>query len=62
MSFPSRERGLKWLCIRINFAPCTVVPLAGTWIEIIMNAQSGIQNSVVPLAGTWIEMAVMDAL
>ncbi len=33
-----------------------VVPLAGTWIEIINSDLQNSFNSVVPLAGTWIEI------
>ena len=33
-----------------------VVPLAGTWIEIIMDHTGITLTTVVPLAGTWIEM------
>ena len=33
-----------------------VVPLAGTWIEIIMRKRHLVKNYVVPLAGTWIEI------
>jgi len=33
-----------------------VVPLAGTWIEIIVPGRSKFFRKVVPLAGTWIEM------
>ena len=33
-----------------------VVPLAGTWIEISLEASEDGSDLVVPLAGTWIEI------
>ena len=36
-----------------------VVPLAGTWIEILQSASRQICFTVVPLAGTWIEIAMV---
>ena len=36
----------------------SVVPLAGTWIEIHNHMASGCNASVVPLAGTWIEILI----
>ena len=34
MSFPTRERGLKYFFIAKYIIECIVVPHAGTWIEI----------------------------
>ena len=34
---------------------CSVVPLAGTWIETMEISGQSAGASVVPLAGTWIE-------
>ena len=34
----------------------TVVPLAGTWIEMFENLEHFDMEMVVPLAGTWIEI------
>ena len=34
----------------------TVVPHAGTWIEILSDSKKIVLNPVVPHAGTWIEM------
>ena len=77
-SFPSRERGLKsildvapcpwflcrslrgnvdWNCIAVSvYPPNTVVPFAGTWIEIILRFSQLEYHHVVPFAGTWIEI------
>ena len=42
---------------RANRAPSpSVVPLAGTWIEIYISYALRIFHKVVPLAGTWIEI------
>ena len=38
-SFPTRERGLKFLSICLSGA-CRVVPHAGTWIEIATEKES----------------------
>ena len=35
MSFPSRERGLKFYLKLVNLNTVVVVPFAGTWIEIL---------------------------
>ena len=32
------------------------MPLVGTWIEILEQAQMILENYVVPLVGTWIEI------
>ena len=37
-----------------------VVPLAGTWIEIIWYLSSISRYFVVPLAGTWIEISLVS--
>ena len=38
----------------------TVVPLAGTWIEIRVGITVVLLVGVVPLAGTWIEIDCID--
>ena len=56
LSFPTRERGLKFLTFLRPALPLIVVPHAGTWIEIAC-ATNGISHcDVVPHAGTWIEI------
>ena len=37
---------------------CTVVPLAGTWIEMLASKPRVLAKVVVPLAGTWIEIHI----
>ena len=44
------NRFLRW------FRLCSVVPLAGTWIEISWVVSHEFPALVVPLAGTWIEI------
>ena len=57
-SFPTRERGLKYVD-GVGFG-CTmaVVPHAGTWIEIRVNMDYLGAGMVVPHAGTWIEIKI----
>ena len=50
-----RERGLKPYCVKTQVLEAPVVPLAGTWIETVVQTATNLKNSVVPLAGTWIE-------
>ena len=60
-SFPTRERGLK----SHHFVKCkvrSVVPHAGTWIEILIMFSSFKISSVVPHAGTWIEIGQYDVI
>ncbi len=56
-SFPSRERGLKYIQSFQRFWCFGVVPLAGTWIEIHIVTYLLVVFAVVPLAGTWIEIS-----
>ena len=56
MSFPTRERGLKFTVSTTEGQVFAVVPHAGTWIEIVANANIVVTREVVPHAGTWIEM------
>ena len=56
MSFPTRERGLKYALFPTNQIYITVVPHAGTWIEIALIFAQTASSSVVPHAGTWIEI------
>ena len=56
-SFPTRERGLKFLCPHHRPHVTPVVPHAGTWIEIILLNCSIHSKMVVPHAGTWIEIS-----
>ena len=56
-SLPSRERGLKFVCV--ISATCNrdpVAPLAGAWIEIIYLVSLHEPLPVAPLAGAWIEI------
>ena len=55
-SFPSWERGLKYLVFFVYANPDFVVPLVGTWIEIFASSESSRVTNVVPLVGTWIEI------
>ena len=56
MSFPTRERGLKFPCIAVFMVVVAVVPHAGTWIEMIAEIANSKKPFVVPHAGTWIEI------
>ena len=58
MSFPTRERGLKLVAPLTLIAPFSVVPHAGTWIEIFDNFVKVACFKVVPHAGTWIEIGL----
>ena len=55
-SFPSWERGLKLCFLGRNNGLLPVVPLVGTWIEIIYLLLVLRLECVVPLVGTWIEI------
>ena len=54
-SFPTRERGLKFASLASAFV-MSVVPHAGTWIEIAKVNGVEVLSDVVPHAGTWIEI------
>ena len=54
-SCPSWARGLKYE-IRPVYLGSEVVPLVGTWIEIIERHFKCSVVRVVPLVGTWIEI------
>ena len=56
MSFPTRERGLKFETSMFSFEPFIVVPHAGTWIEMRRKWRKHRRTRVVPHAGTWIEI------
>ena len=56
LSFPTRERGLKYLCILNNSKFVSVVPNTGTWIEIFQTNNKLYIFTVVPNTGTWIEI------
>ena len=56
MSFPTRERGLKFDLGDKDPEKYVVVPHAGTWIEMEKETSIGYPTSVVPHAGTWIEI------
>lgn len=45
-----------WLFCDIILDIFAVVPLAGTWIEILLKKRNMQSTIVVPLAGTWIEI------
>ena len=55
LSFPTRERGLKYYLMRLVKSR-NVVPHAGTWIEIVILNSKRLAAYVVPHAGTWIEI------
>ena len=55
-SFPSWERGLKSWGLGSIIRCTPVVPLVGTWIEIIKQFGMSELSFVVPLVGTWIEI------
>ena len=40
----------------LKLGKIAVVPLAGTWIEMMKLLNLDLQTGVVPLAGTWIEI------
>ena len=56
MSFPSWERGLKSVGVKKILKSVTVVPLVGTWIEMLIFIEKKSLDGVVPLVGTWIEI------
>ena len=56
VSFPTRERGLKFIIRTMDQALHIVVPHAGTWIEIEKLFEGKHHIGVVPQAGTWIEI------
>ena len=55
-SFPTRERGLKFMAVLADQDPGKVVPHAGTWIEMSQYTLRTPASTVVPHAGTWIEI------
>ena len=57
-SFPTRERGLKYIHTSDFLNLRQVVPHAGTWIEIPTDVKKMLNMKVVPHAGTWIEIYV----
>ena len=60
-SFPTRERGLKYVLIESIPIITIVVPHAGTWIEMAIYAEIvGFRKFVVPHAGTWIEIVAVS--
>ena len=61
-SFPSRGRGLKFSTIESLAAAIDVVPLAGTWVEIVIDTHPLAGTAVVPLAGTWVEIAIYKSV
>ena len=60
MSFPTRERGLKFNLLAISMPFSPVVPHAGTWIEICNHVALAEPSIVVPHAGTWIEILTIQ--
>ena len=56
-SLPSRERGLKFDELCLQYELDDVAPLAGAWIEIISFSWLSIRQIVAPLAGAWIEIS-----
>ena len=57
-SFPTRERGLKFLYDPFCHKLILVVPHEGTWIEIRKHCSCLSDKDVVPHEGTWIEIPV----
>ena len=61
LSLPSRERGLKSHMKSMCIAQTIVAPLAGAWIEIVVEPTTpGSTITVAPLAGAWIEICIFD--
>ena len=58
-SFPTRERGLKFVHTLMDILTEKVVPHAGTWIEIHVTFSFFVNLAVVPHAGTWIEISMI---
>ena len=56
VSLPSRERGLKFEEHGKKGGRIAVAPLAGAWIEILVESQNALKRKVAPLAGAWIEI------
>ena len=56
MSLPSRERGLKFEEYSKKGGRIAVAPLAGAWIEMLIEWILQKMLRVAPLAGAWIEM------
>ena len=57
MSLPLRECGLKlWKSLE-TFTAAKVTPLAGVWIEILIEKTYIEGINVTPLAGVWIEIS-----
>ena len=55
-SLPLRECGLKLVQLTRLILLGYVTPLAGVWIEILMDITARAQHNVTPLAGVWIEI------
>ena len=62
MSLPSRERGLKFEEYSKKGGRIAVAPLAGAWIEMLIEWILQKMLRVAPLAGAWIEIAIADPL
>ena len=62
MSSPSWGRGLKYIQALEMLQRTHVVPLVGTWIEIILGYENPQPHLVVPLVGTWIEITVIPLI
>ena len=56
LSLPSRERGLKFMCLLWCDMLVLVAPFAGAWIEIAVPRPNSCFYLVAPFAGAWIEM------
>ena len=50
---------MKFVCKDYFVSAFTVVPLAGTWIEMMVEGGIPSFSEVVPLAGTWIEIKAL---
>ena len=58
-SLPLRECGLKFFTSHSLYHLHFVTPLAGVWIEILVQLWDVLEPFVTPLAGVWIEIPAM---
>ncbi len=60
LSLPTRERGLKFICIPVQPIGQLVAPYTGAWIEIEFCTTLIAEDNVAPYTGAWIEMLLKD--
>ena len=62
-SHPTRVRGLKSSVSAVFPSGLVVAPYAGAWIEIVLAASIGAENTrVAPYAGAWIEIVLAASI